>query len=73
MSVIYKRFTGSALSEILVAADVISDRSVGQALRGKHYKIGMRCLKLMYEALLRRLIRHCQNDGIVINTRLSET
>ena len=66
MSVIYKRFTGSVLSEILVAADVISDGSVGQALCGKHYKIGMRCLKLMYETLLQRLIRHCQNDGIVL-------
>ena len=64
MSVIYKRFTGSVLSDILVAANVILDWSVEQAFNGILYKSGMRCPKLMYKILLRRLIRHGQNEGL---------
>ena len=35
---IYKRFKGSGISDELVAAGVISDGSVDQALLGKHFK-----------------------------------
>ena len=52
MSTIYKRFKGSGLSDVLVAAGVIAGGSVDQALKGKHYKRGVRCLKLFYEALI---------------------
>ena len=37
-SAIYKRFKGSGISDVLVAASVIADGSVDQALRGKHFK-----------------------------------
>ncbi|KAG0725919.1 hypothetical protein GWK47_037642 [Chionoecetes opilio] len=37
-------------------AGVIAEGSVDQALRGKHYNRSIRCLRLMYEALMRRLI-----------------
>ena len=56
ISAIKKRFKGSGIAEILVAADVIADGSVDQALSGKHYKRSTRCLKLMYEVLTRRII-----------------
>lgn len=49
---IYKRFHGSGLSDVLVAAGVIADGSVDQALRGKHFKRGVRCLRLFYETLV---------------------
>ena len=46
---IYKRFKGSGLSDVLVTAGVIADGSVDQALRGKHFKRGVCCLRLIYE------------------------
>lgn len=49
---IYKRFKGSGISDVLVAAGVIADGSVDQALRGKHFKRGVRCLRLFYETLV---------------------
>ena len=49
---IYKRFHGSGISDVLVAAGVIADGSVDQALRGKHFKRGVRCLRLFYETLV---------------------
>ena len=51
MNTIYK------LGEVLVAAGVIAEGSVDQALKGKHYKRGLRCLKLMYEALVSQLLK----------------
>ncbi|KAG1648975.1 hypothetical protein GQR58_029417 [Nymphon striatum] len=58
-----KRFHGSGLSDILITAGVIAEGSVDQALRGKHYKRSIRCLRLMYEALIRRLIQHIIQNG----------
>jgi len=53
---IYKWFKGSGISDVLVAAGVISDGSVDQALRGKHFKLGSRCLRLFYETLIRHAL-----------------
>ncbi|KAL8590504.1 hypothetical protein ACOMHN_010940 [Nucella lapillus] len=57
MSAIYKRYKGSELGEILVAGGVIAEGSVDHALKGKHYKRGLRCLRLMYEALMSQLVQ----------------
>ncbi len=57
MSVIYKRYKGSELGDVLVAGGVVAEGSVDQALKGKHYKRGLRCLRLMYEALMRQLVK----------------
>lgn len=57
MNTIYKRYKGGELGEVLVAAGVIAEGSVDQALKGKHYKRGLRCLKLMYEALVSQLLK----------------
>ena len=53
---IYKRFKRSGISGVLVAAGVIANGSVDQALRGKHFKRGVRCLRLFYETLVHRAI-----------------
>ena len=53
---IYKRYKGSGIAEVLVAAGVIAEGSVDQALRGKHYRRALRCLSLMYEALVHLLL-----------------
>ena len=57
MSAIYKCYKGSELADVLVAGGVIAEGSVDRALKGKHYKRGMRCLKLMYEALISQLVK----------------
>ena len=57
MSAIYKRYKGSELGEVLVAGGVIAEGSVDHALRGKHYKRGLRCLRLVYEALMSQLVK----------------
>lgn len=67
MSAIYKRFCGSGLSDVLVAGGVIAEGSVQQALCGKHYKRGLRCYLLMYEALARRAIQKASYDGIKLS------
>ncbi len=46
MSAIYKRYKGSGLEDVLVAAGAISEGSVEQALKVKHYKRGLQCLGL---------------------------
>ena len=50
MSAIYKRYKGSELGEVLVAGGVITEGSVDIALKDKHYKTGLRCLRLLYES-----------------------
>ena len=49
---IYKRYKGSGVADVLVAAGVIAEGSVDQALREKHYKRVLHCLSLMYEMLM---------------------
>ena len=49
---IYKGFHGSSIADVLVSAGVIVEGSVDQALRGKHYQRGVRCIMLMREALI---------------------
>lgn len=48
----YKRYRGSGIAEVLVAAGIVAEGSVDQALRRKHYRRALRCLMLMYEALM---------------------
>ena len=68
MAAINKRFMVSGLSDIVVAADVIAEGSVDRALSGRHYKRGIRCLRLMYEALVRLVIRKGLRDDIKLPT-----
>jgi hypothetical protein len=54
---IYKRFNGSGMAETLVAAEVIMEGSVDQALRGKHYSRAVRCIVLWREVLIHQRLR----------------
>ena len=69
MSAIYKRYKGSELGEVLVAAGVIVEGSVDHALKGKHYKRGLRCLRLMYEALISQLVQGRLTPNLADETR----
>ena len=69
---IYKRFKGSGISDLLVAAGVIADGSVDHALRGKHFNRGLRCLRLFYETLLHAaLCRKLQGTSLSKNIKSS--
>lgn len=57
VSVIYQRYKGSELEEVLVAGGVTADGSVEHALKVKPYKRGLRCLSLKYEALISQLVQ----------------
>ena len=41
---IYKRFQGSGIDDVLVAAGVVADGSCDPALRDEHFNRGVRCL-----------------------------
>ena len=53
---IYKHYKGSGVADVLVAAGVIAEGSVDQALRGKHYRCALHCLSLMYEKLMHLIL-----------------
>ena len=46
---IYKRFCGSGIPDVHVSAGVLVEGSADQALCGKHYQCGVRCIMLMKE------------------------
>jgi hypothetical protein len=54
MYAVYKRFKGSGMADTLVTAGVVVEGSVDQALRGKHYRRGVRCIQLWREALINK-------------------
>ena len=64
INAINKRFTGSGLSDIIVSANIIADKSVDQAMRGKHYRRIVRAMQLTYEALQRRILHHGMKENI---------
>ena len=64
ITAIAKRFEGSGPSDIFVSASIICDKSVNQAMRGKHFRRIVRALHLTYEALQRRIIRKSLDEGI---------
>ena len=67
MYAIYKRFKVSGMADTLVAAGVIAGGSVDQALRGKHYRRGLRCILLWREVLIYKRLQ-----GILCNKELSD-
>ena len=62
---IYKGFRGSGIADVLVSPGVIVDGSVDQALHGKHYQPGVRCIMLMREALIHLRIKKRLSTCIV--------
>ena len=57
MSAIYKCYKGSELGDVLVAGGVVAEGSVEHALKGKHYKRGLHCFRLVCEALLSKFLK----------------
>ena len=62
---IYKRFRVSGIADVLVSAGGIAEESVDQALCGKHYRRGVRCITLMREALIHSRIKEFLSTCIV--------
>ena len=60
-SAIYQRYKGSKLGEVLVAGGVIAE--------GQHYKRGLRCLRLVYEALMSQLMKGKLTPDMAEKTR----
>jgi hypothetical protein len=69
MSAISTRYKGSELGEVLVAGGAITEGSVDRALQGKHYKRGLRCLRLMYEALISQLVKTKVIPDLAVKTK----
>ena len=49
---IYKIFKGSGMADTLVTAGVVAEEPVDQALKGRHYRLGLRRIILWREALI---------------------
>ena len=61
-----KRYEGSGLSDLIVSASIIADKSIDQAMRGKHFRRIVRALQLVYEALQRQIIRHAMAKNVTL-------
>ena len=70
ITAISKRFEGSGLSELIVSADIVAEKSVDKALKGKHFRRAVRALQLVYEALQRCIIRNGVTAGIKLSANL---
>ena len=55
-----------------MSADIIADKSVDQAFRGKHYRRIVRALQLVYEALQRNIIRNGMREGLTLSEDVLE-
>ena len=56
MATLYKRYEASELEEVLVQAGAVAAGSVNQAVKGKHFRRGMRIIGLFYESPISRLL-----------------
>ena len=63
MGILNKRFSDAGVRDVLVQSNTISEGSVDQALCGKQYNRGVRCYKLMYEAVMRRVLEEMKMDS----------
>ena len=68
----YKRFQGSGLADVLVASGVVAEGSCDQALRGKHFNRGVRCLRLFYETLVHHALNH-RLEGTTVSADVKAT
>ena len=52
----FKRFSAAGLRDVLIQSGTIAEGSIDTALSGKMYNRGIRAYKLMYEAIMHKLI-----------------
>lgn len=63
MGILSKRFAAAGVRDILVQSNTISEGSVDQALCGKQYNRGVRCYKLLYESVMRRVLEEIKMEA----------
>ena len=69
---IYKRFKGSGMADTLLTAGVVAEGSVDQALKGRHYRRGLRCIMLWRETLIHmRLQKILEHQELPENVKLN--
>lgn len=67
MHILSKRFSDAGLRDVLIQSNVIVEGSVDKALVGKMYNRGVRMYKLMYEAVMMRVLEHLGIDAAVVD------
>ena len=72
ITAIWKTFEGSGLSDIFVSAGIIADKSVYQAMRGRHFRRIARAPQLTYESVQCRIIGKSINKGVNLPEYLHE-
>ena len=70
ITAINKRFSGSGISDLIVSADIIAEKSIDQAFRAKHFRRIVRALQLVYESLQRGIIQLGIKEGLIIPERV---
>lgn len=53
-----------------MSADIIAEKSIDQAFRGKHFRRIVRALQLVYESLQRNIIRNGIKEGFMLSQQL---
>ena len=56
MHILRKRFSDAGLLNVLIKSGTIAEGSIDKALSGKMYNRGIRAYKLVYEAIMRKVI-----------------
>jgi hypothetical protein len=64
MHILSKHFSDAGLCDVLIQNNVIAEGSVDKALSGKMYNRGVRMYKLMYEAVMTRVLDNLGLDDI---------
>ena len=72
ITAINKRFSGSGISDLIVSADIIAEKSIDQAFRAKYFRRIVRALQLVYESLQRSIIQLGIKEGLVISELVQE-
>ena len=72
MATMYRRFKGSGLEDLAVAAGIVEAGSTDQVLKGKHHKRDRHLHKLMYECLARLLISSTTGDLPTLYSELNQ-
>ena len=75
MHILSKRFSDAGMSAILIQSGAIAEGSVEKALCGKMYNRGVRAYKMMYEAIVRKVLEEIgvNDDGDIVDFDMNTT
>ena len=68
--ILSKRFSDASLRDVLIQSGTIAEESIDKALSGKMYNRGIRAYKLIYEAIMHKVIVDHVEMGEDIFTKL---